>query len=1000
MTKCRLIQQLTVALVVCWGVSVRAQDAATTNNLLTDAQKATGATAPAVAAPAPVTPAAPAPAPAPEPMPAPAPAPTPAPETPAPTPAPAPATPAPAPETPAAPAAPAPTPAPETPAPVPAPVPAPAAPAPAAEATPAPAPAVPATPAAPAAEAPAAPAAGAVVMPGAPVPEGVLGQPPAVPPKEVQATPADAKELQIQEELRRKALQQQADKEIKAGDQAMKDGNYLDAAKTYELSLAHLRQVATAVNLGSISNKIGEAYGRAADAARKSDATKARSYANTALGFNKDEKHAKSTLSYLEKKSGDNIVVGPVPPIHDQKIKAEKVSIHDKLVEGRQYFDLKKYDEAEGCFDKVLSVDPYNKDAMRFLRRIGDMRFELSTAEREATVTEMMNTVRDEWNPHIRKESSMAKPTITPPTLVEQTDVLRTRQKLQKLIIPQIEFKQANIADVLDYLSKSSVEVDVEDKTGVNIILKLPTAGGAAADAGAAPAAAPAADAGAAPAAPGAAAAQGTPPITLTLRKVNLLDAIKYITDIAGLSYRIDKNVVFITPRGVDPSLLITHMYPVSQALINSISEKASAAPAAPGGAAPGGAAAGGAAAVDTSASRGGDLSAFFTAAGIPFPTGTSVTYNPAISKLIVSHTPEAQEKIESILAELDVAAKQVEIEARFVDVNEDALEEFGFQWALNNNYTLASNNKYSNPSMNERIQLNKDSQGFTKALRFFNLSNSQVVRQDAVDIAGSGSSSSTTGGTAAPMPIGNILNFASVLTNPELQMSINAISQKGHADVLSSPRVTTKNSEQATIKVIEEIRYPQAYEANQIQTYGGLNATAGAIVNTTPINVTVFTPADFQTREVGVILNVTPTIGPDGYTIDLTLVPEVSSLAEWHQYGTQNGLNAAQPFFMNRTVTSKMVVWDGETVVLGGMIKETLTDFEDKIPFLGDIPLLGVLFRSKGTSSARQNLMIFVTARIVDSSGRPVHKKERPTLTGGGGKAGTETKTVVPVAP
>ena len=80
--------------------------------------------------------------------------------------------------------------------------------------------------------------------------------------------------------------------------------------------------------------------------------------------------------------------------------------------------------------------------------------------------------------------------------------------------------------------------------------------------------------------------------------------------------------------------------------------------------------------------------------------------------------------------------------------------------------------------------------------------------------------------------------------------------------------------------------------------------------------------------------------------------------------------------------------------------LEETLTDFEDKIPVLGDIPLLGVLFRSKGTQSTKQNLMIFVTARIVDSSGRPVHKKERPTLTGGGGRAGTETKAAAPVAP
>ncbi len=813
-----------------------------------------------------------------------------------------------------------------------------------------------------------------------------------MPPKE--PTTADAKELQIQEELRRKALKQQADKEEKAGDAFMKADDYLEAAKSYEMSLAHMKQVGPGVQLGGMSNKIAEAYAYAADEFKKKDNTKAIAYANSALSFNKSERRASKVLDYVNKVSSRPPDLGKYPPLGPTvviPIKQERDEIKTTLLKGRQYFELKKYDDAEVLFDKVLSVDPYNKDAMHFLRRIADVKFDRSTTEREATITEMMNAVRDEWNPHIRKESSLAKPVENKPTVVEPSEVLRTRQKLQKLVIPQIEFKQANIADVLEILSKASLEADTEEKTGVNIVLKLPTA--ASPDASAVPPPAPDATGATPVAAP--AAASATPPVTLNLRKVNLLDAIKYITDIAGLSYRVDKNVVFVTPRGVDPTLLVTRMYPVSPALISAISEKASAAPAAGMGAP---AVAPGAGSADTTTPKS-DLGTFFTAAGVPFPTGTSVTYNGAISKLIVSHTPEYQEKIESMLAELDVGAKQVEIEARFVDVNEDALEEFGFQWGLTDNWEIASNNKYANPSLNQRIQINKDTGGFTKALRFFNLNNSQVTRMSSADVT-AGASSSSSGSSSSIVPLGNLLTFASVLTNPELQLAINAISQKGHADVLSSPRVTTKNNEQATIKVIEEIRYPQAYEANQIQTYGGLNATGGAIVNTQPLNVTVFTPADFQTREVGVILNVTPTIGPDGYTIDLTLVPEVSELTEWHQYGTQNGLNAAQPFFSTRTVTSKLVVWDGETVVLGGLIKEKLTDMNDKIPVLGDIPLLGKLFQSKGTYSLKQNLMIFVTARIVDSSGRPIHKKEKPTLTSGTSAKSTTATTTPPATP
>jgi len=99
------------------------------------------------------------------------------------------------------------------------------------------------------------------------------------------------------------------------------------------------------------------------------------------------------------------------------------------------------------------------------------------------------------------------------------TTEAHTRQKLQKLIIPRIEFKEANIVDVLTFFSMASVEADTAEKTGVNIILKTD------------------------------AAALATVPITLTLHGVNLLDAIVYVCRLAKLDYRVDKNCVLITQR-------------------------------------------------------------------------------------------------------------------------------------------------------------------------------------------------------------------------------------------------------------------------------------------------------------------------------------------------------------------------------------------------------------------------------------------------------------------
>jgi general secretion pathway protein D len=77
------------------------------------------------------------------------------------------------------------------------------------------------------------------------------------------------------------------------------------------------------------------------------------------------------------------------------------------------------------------------------------------------------------------------------------------------------------------------------------------------------------------------------------------------------------------------------------------------------------------------------------------------------------------------------------------------------------------------------------------------------------------------------------------------------------------------------------------------------------------------------------------------------------------------------QPFFNTRRLTTSLLIYNGATVVMGGMITEVRTDVEDKVPILGDIPIIGRLFRSRYESSEKKNLLIFVTARLVDPSGR-----------------------------
>ena len=120
---------------------------------------------------------------------------------------------------------------------------------------------------------------------------------------------------------------------------------------------------------------------------------------------------------------------------------------------------------------------------------------------------------------------------------------------------------------------------------------------------------------------------------------------------------------------------------------------------------------------------------------------------------------------------------------------------------------------------------------------------------------------------------------------------------------------------------------------------------------------------------------------------IYLQLNPQIISEPEWIDYGFEypkGVLNAdgemdtyhiamRQPLFKVRSINTKVAIYNGATVVMGGMITENRREVEDKIPILGDIPLIGRLFRSTYEESEKRNLLIFVTARMVDPAGRTV---------------------------
>lgn len=162
-----------------------------------------------------------------------------------------------------------------------------------------------------------------------------------------------------------------------------------------------------------------------------------------------------------------------------------------------------------------------------------------------------------------------------------------------------------------------------------------------------------------------------------------------------------------------------------------------------------------------------------------------------------------------------------------------------------------------------------------------------------------------------------------------------------------------------------------------------GFQTARSQVVNNTPGAPFVY-PIP-QQMELGPTLDVIPCVLSDGFTVNLTLIPTLTEFTGYDpapanlQVGGSLGASvilvpAVLPHFTVRQVTSTVNVWDGQTVVLGGLISDNTTSSKDKVPVLGDMPVVGRLFRSELKTTVKKNLMIFVTPTIVDPAGNRMH--------------------------
>ena len=731
-------------------------------------------------------------------------------------------------------------------------------------------------------------------------------------------------------------------------------------------------------------------------------------------------KPAMSLLARLQEPGRINRTMGP-------KFIAKVEEVRKLLVDAEGYYLSGRYDLAFKKYEQILNLDPYNIAARRGQEKINNQKTRYGEEAYNETRSRSIWEVQKGWERPVR-QYGQATGALNDAAAKEATGTARISNKLNTIIIPRIEFRDASIREAVDFLRQQAAANDPaeEGRKGVDIVLRLTSVGQRPAEPitqtpiQSADPLAPLPGEVDTTAAPAPMAVQVVPPvvaptdarITLTLNHIPLGEALRYIASQAGLKVKVEPYAVSVIPVTEQSADLLTKEYRVPPGFISSTVNigasslgQSSATGAFPTGTAK-----------DTQESTGGrqlvnreTAKDFLQAQGVPFPQGASANFLPQSSRLIVRNTQDNLELVDALVEQANVSGpRQVEIEAKFVEITQNNLKELGFDWLLGQ-FNIGNERVFggggtsgtspaTNPADFPFIQPGGVPVG-QFPVTAGNRSGNRAISANAIDALLFG-----VPGASSLAP--GIFGLSGVFTDPQFQVVIRALNQKKGVDLLSAPRVTTKSGQRAVIEIVREFRYPTQFEPPQIpQTFrggdegssildplGGIVSTGRSSNGTFPVTPT--TPTAFETRNTGVTLEVEPVVGPDGVTIDLNLVPQVVEFEGFINYGspiqststnllgqpvtniiTPNIIN--QPIFSARKVTTSVSVWDGQTVVLGGLMREDVQKTEDKTPILGDIPLVGRLFRSNSEQHLKRNLVIFVTARLINPGGQPVNLVE-----------------------
>ncbi len=635
--------------------------------------------------------------------------------------------------------------------------------------------------------------------------------------------------------------------------------------------------------------------------------------------------------------------------------------VRSGLEEAQALRETGQLEKAEKRYEDVLDADPFNQTATEGIKKIYEERALVAEKARDLSNLERRREVREAWN-NIYPKNNQSTGGIEIAGALTASPSYQLEQKMQKTLIPQVDFTEADLETIRRALISLSRTYDTEaGKGGINFVVSTDVA--------------------------------NPQPVTLRLRQTTLAEVVRYIAQIAGVKARITDIGVTFGPLVEKRPELNSQTFTVSPSFFKGGGDKDDAGA---GGALRGAAPAGGGAGASTATGQSEQKK--LADLGVQFPAGAYAVYNQKTSQLKVVNNQEMLDMIGQLISAAEEQTLLIQVGIRLVEINQSDLDSVTVNSTLGGSGVnllspvpagLLTNGGGATPSASQQRGVNAQLNQI-QGVGLLPNNTLQSFLQSGV-LAGT---NQTTSYSLNTMDLGG-----TILNGMQFRTLITAVSQKNSANVLANPSIILKRGQKGVIDVSQEFRYVKEYSDPQssIRTIqaSSTNTSAGVIgIISVPGPETVIGSFPSQISDpvpIGVKMGVKPDVTGDNTRVLLELEPSFVDFEGFINYGTLINSaytlsyfntavtimtnNIQQPVFIRRDLTLPAVeVSDGYTLLLGGLLREDIQKIDEKVPIIGDIPIFGRAFQGKTEQAIKKNTLIFVTPRILDVSGQPLN--------------------------